>query len=487
MAGRFARRAHVLRALAGAALALFAAGPAAAGIPEPGTCPPVQTSKTAAKEDAVSAPLHEGQALGIADLNSLRDLFPPELWRYRDVFFYEGMRLEIGPCHRRYPAGAGYDEATQRFAGHARLDEHGNLKGHVAGLPFPAVDPASPDAGLEWAWNFEQRYRAAGPIGGFRLLDLPGKIGKPAFYKGSFFQVDTGHRADLPASNYRVPDVKDRLWVAGGQFDEPFDARYLAWRQLRPLDAEQRFEEPDDTFVYVPTMRKSRRAATAWVDGLYMPRYLASGDAGGGGVPFGSNQFGPTGSIQPTAGLSIAATENARRGFAGLAIRPNAYEWRVVAEREVLAPLNSSVPGWPENPDREYGPSGLSIASDRWDVRTAVVIEGRARKVVEDLGYVRLWIDEQTAQPLYVMTERPNRMLRDVGVMVHRYSGDQAQYPEFPNHGPANVFDPVGALFYEVSGGGSGWRRESWDVRSLPVSPERMREMTNTEALEHQH
>ena len=30
-------------------------------------------------------------------------LLPPEIWRNREQFFHDGMRLEIGPCHRRYP------------------------------------------------------------------------------------------------------------------------------------------------------------------------------------------------------------------------------------------------------------------------------------------------------------------------------------------------------------------------------------------------
>ena len=99
-------------------------------------------------------------------------------------------------------------------------------------------------------------------------------------------------------------------------------------------------------------------------------------------VPFGSGQYGPSGSIQPTAGLSIAATENLRRGFVGMALRPNAYEWRLLEERPVLAPLNAKEIGYPEVPERNYGPSGLSVGSDTWDVRQAVVIEGRARNNV---------------------------------------------------------------------------------------------------------
>lgn len=471
------------------AAALCAAAPDAASassLPVEGACPAVTGAGAAGSDDATGIPLREGTVVALGDLLLIRELLPPEIWKYRDTFFYEGMRLEIGPCFRRYPAGEWYDAATAANAGKARVDDKGNLRDHVAGMPFPpeSIDPGDPQAGVKWAWNLELRYRGAGPVGSFRILDLPDRIGKPETYSGEFFLVATGNRADLPESKFRTPEAKTKLWVAGGRFDEPFNARHLAWRQLRSLDSLGSYGKPDDTFVYVPTMRKARRAATPWIDGLYTPRYLVSGDSGGGGVPFGSNQYGPAGSIQPTAGLSIAATENLRRGFVGLALRPNAYEWRLLEERPVLAPLNATEIGYPEVPERNYGPSGLSFGTDTWDVRQAIVIEGRARKVVDDLGYLRLWIDMQTGQPLYVISERPNRLGLDVGQLVHKWSGDDAKYPEWPGGGAANVFDPVAAAFFDVASGRAGWRRESFDARSVPIDGGKMREMTATDSLE---
>lgn len=460
---------------------------AQAGPPAPGTCPFLSGAPAPAGEDATTAPtLHEGQQISMTDLLLLQHLVPPELWRNRETFFYEGMRLEIGGCHRDYQPSAAYQTATTKHAGKARVDEDGNLLDYAAGRPFPAesIDMAAPDAAVKWAWNFEERDRGAGAVGSFRILDLPSGLGTPQTYSGSFFFIRTSHRADLPESDYEAAAGGGNSWVAGGNFDEPFDARHLAWRQFRPNEAAKRFKEPDDTFVYVPNMRKVRRAATSWVDGLYAPRYLVAGvDAGGGGVPFGSNEFGPAGSIQPTAALSIAATENLRRGFVGLAIRPNAYEWRLVGEREVLAPLNANVPGYPVSPDRNYGPSGLSVATDRWDVRWAVVLEGRARQVVDDVGYVRVWIDWQTGQPLYFISERPNHLLLDFGILVHRWSGDLPNYPEWPERGKVAVFDPVAAVFLDVATGRSGWRRESYDTVSNPVEPDKLKKMATVDDL----
>ncbi len=473
-----------------AALSLLAAAAAAAPPPE-GRCPGYASGSPDEPGGDAGPPLfQEGSVLSYGDLLQLARLLPPEVWGQRDDFFFEGMRMEIGACHRRYAVAAFYAEATERFAGKARLDDEGNLLDYVAGLPFrqEEIDPQAADAPLRWAWNFQHRYRGAGPVGTFRLLDLPTRIGSPEIYIGSFFYLRTAHRADLVSSKYRVEEVSKALWVAGGEFEEPFNARHLAWRQIRPLKADRKYEQPDDTFVYVPTMRKARRSATPWVDGMFTPRYTVSGDAGGGGLPFGAGSSADSGtgnveSIYPTAGISIAATEHMRKGFTGMAVRPNAYTWELLGEQEVLAPLNTSEQGYPGELDRNYGPSGLSLASDRWDVRQAVVVKGRARRPVDEMGYVELWIDWQTLQPLYYISRRKNGALLDIGILAHRYSGDQPRYAAWPGGEPARVFDPVAASFVYVPGGGSGWRRESFDVKSLPVDPKEIRKLTSTDHL----
>lgn len=497
-------RGGALRSIEALALGVAAAlAVAASAAPPPeGRCPDVGGGAGAGAPGEGSQPLlREGDVLRLQDLPALSQLFPDEVWSFREAFFYEGMRMEIGHCHRRYPVADFYRSATERFAGRVKLDEDGNLEGYVAGLPFPpeTIAEGDPDAARKWAWNFAHRYRGAGPIGRFRVLDLaagnaPSVFGLEPFgrsqtYEGEFFWIRTGHRADLVADGFRTPEAKGSQFVAGGRFFEPFNARHLAWRQLRPEKADRRWQEPDDTFVYVPEMRKTRRSATAWVDGLYMPRYTVTGESAGGPVPIGrgnSNGIPQLDSIQPTAALNIAATENLRKGFVGLTVRPNAYTWKLLGEREVLAPLNGVAEGWPTDPDRNYGPSGLSVASDRWDLRYAVVIEGVAKRRTDEVAAVQLWIDWQTQQPLYFISKRENGLLLDIGILVHRFSSDRGGYPDWPGGGRAHVFDPVAAAFYYVPGRGSGWRRESYDVRSLPRDPSELRKLTSIDTLTRQ-
>lgn len=470
-------------ALAGVLSTIF---PAWADLPPENRCPQHRAT-SATIEDGSGAGLREGQRLAFEEVLELRALLPAEVWRHRNTFFHEGMRLEIGPCHRRYATPAFFGEATAAFAGNASLDAHGNLRGHIAGLPFPpeSLPTHAGDASAhaaKWAWNFERRYRGAGPWGRFRLVDLPSRAGGVQVYRGEWHQLQTGHRADLAKSHYRVPKAAEYAWVAGGRFFEPMGARHLAWRQLRPLEAATRYTLPDITFVYVPSLRKSRRAASAWVDGLYTPRYRVGTDGRGGGLALAGG-----GAIHPAASEAIAATENLRRGFEGLTLRPNAYHWRVLDEREVLAPLNVTRSGYPEDPERNFGPSGLSVGNDRWDVRHAIVIQGALRERGRERDLITLYLDLQTQQPLYWISKTRGGDLAEVGILLHRYSGDRMEAPTWPTGAPANVFDPVAAVFVDSADGHSGWRRENYSVSSLPPSDEALERWLSTSTLERGH
>jgi hypothetical protein len=481
------RRGRRARAPLALWISLAALGPARAELPPENQCPTVQASATrGAAEDAAPLLLEPGLKVSIEGLPRIAELFPPEIWSNRSEFFSPGMQLEIGPCHRRYPVADSFAAATERYAGTTSLDAAGNLVDYHAGLPFrpSQIDSSAPDAGARWAWNAAYHWRGAGPVGRFRLSDLLPNSARPLVYAGLFFVLQTGHRADLPAPEHAVPEASGSSFVAGGRFSAPFDARELAWRQIRPLAADQSASEPDDTFVYVPTMRKMRRAATAVVDGMFVPRYTAAGDDGGGSISLGGGGL-PGGAIAPRAATSAAVTQHVRRGFTTLLFRPNAYRWRLVAERAVLAPINVAAGGYPQVPDRNFGRSGLSLASDRWDLRHAVVIEGRPREAGGNFDRLVLWIDYQTQLPLFAMTHR-RAQIADVAIAAHRYSGDVPGYPESRDGERALVFDPVAEVGYSPSDR-SGWRRESYDLRSLPLPSSEIRRYTSSAFLERGH
>jgi hypothetical protein len=455
--------------------------------PDEGECPAISPRGPDGKPEPDATPLiiKQGMRVDSEGLMALETLLPREIWRHRKSFFFEGMLMEIGPCHRRYPWPQFYEEATARHAEKVSLDEKGNLEHFIAGVPFPkaSVDADDPMAATRWAWNLEKRFRGAGYRGRFRITDFPSRMGSVMRYEGEFFAFQTTNRADLAAEDYRVPGTRDLLWTTGGRFSSPFGARELAWRQLRPVSSEGKWSQPDDVFVYVPNLRKTRRSGTPWVDGAFMPRYsVADQSQGSGGLALGGGV-----SIQPGAGAALAVTEAARAGLTGLYLRPNAYRWRLRGEQTVIAPLNVSAPGWPAAKNRNYGTSGLSLANDRWDVRHAVVIEGLFLQRSETIRSLTIYIDYQTLQPLYWITRTGKNRLVEVGILAHRFSADRRNAPPWPDGSPSRVFEPVAASFVNALAGRGGWLRESYELRSSPFTPSAVKRMTTTHSLDHGH
>jgi hypothetical protein len=74
----------------------------------------------------------------------------------------------------------------------------------------------------------------------------------------------------------------------------------------------------------------------------------------------------------------------------------------------------------------------------------------------------------------------------DVGQFVGRWSEDRADYPRWPGDAerPVRVIDPVGASFLNLRGGNS-WRRESWDMVSVPEDDAKVRRALSLQTLQH--
>ncbi len=455
--------------LALAALLLLLAGPAlAVEVPAEGQCPPypVPTGDGAEPSEDVVPPLFRpGELIPLDRLEQLSSWLPREVWERRDVFFYEGMQLEVGPCHRRYDAPAFFEEATRVHAGEARLDEHGNLLGYAGiGLPFDwrAIADDAPDAGNKWAWSSRYRYLGSGFRGKFRILHVARRGRKIDRFLGSFYLLPMH---GVPGAT-RSSD--EALFWGGGNFTSPASARGVAWRQLHPAEVDIDVNRSDEVWVWIPDERRVRRAPPTQIDGFYTPTYMR------GNAPEMNRALLPGGF--EVAGSSIATVEHTRIGFTGLILRPNLYRWRVARVHDVLAPINSRTLGYPADEERSYGLSGQSVASDRWDLRRTVVIKG-VKRDPDQIGSITLWIDALTQQPLYQVTRRPNGHILEVGIQVGRFSGDDPMHPRWKGSGISyGTILPVASTFY--TGRGTGWLRESFELRSDPPTEDEAKEFT---------
>ncbi|MCZ6783903.1 MAG: DUF1329 domain-containing protein [Proteobacteria bacterium] len=471
----------------------FAASPWT--VPPPGSCQPEDGLKGwPPGQDAPPVPFQPGDAFDLEQLAALKDYFPPQLWAERERFFYEGMRLEIGPCFADYSPPGFFTDATEAFKGKASLLENGGLQGYTAGLPFApdTIDPAEPRAGLEWAWNVATRYQAAGFRGRFRISDMVGREGRAEPFEGQIFKIQLAHRADQAANGYRDKAARSKHWVAGGEFFMPFDAREYAWRQYRDVEHLEEVDRSDDLHAYLPDWRRVRRLGASGIEGIFMPSFsvgvvkpatIAGFGAGGGSAGGAVSAAGAMG-----AGADAITTK--RSGFEGMEIRPLLYDWEVKGVHDLLAPINAANPSYPELKDREYGPWGLSFASDRWDLRRALVIEGKTvnSRGATSVSRMILYVDLQTLAPIYYMSFDSRDEPIDVGQYVGRWSEDREDYPGWPDdpERPVRVIDTAGASFANLADIG-GWRRETWDLVSTPPDGNQVRKLISVNNLTKGH
>ena len=220
---------------------MLAAPWANAAPPAEGECPTIHANPTPDAEDATPLLVKEGMRVDHQGVLALHSLLPEEVWRYREAFFFEGMCMEIGPCHRRYAIPADYRAATESFSGQVTLDGDGNLENYRAGIPFPqdAIDPEDEQAAARWAWNLEKRWRGEGPHGRFRITNLPTRMGPVLRFQGDFSAFQVAQRADFAGTDHRWPGSDKMIWAIGGEFQAPFSARGLAWRQFRVEKSER--------------------------------------------------------------------------------------------------------------------------------------------------------------------------------------------------------------------------------------------------------
>lgn len=157
-----------------------------------------------------------------------------------------------------------YMEATKKYAGAVRLGPGGELLNYFGGLPFPNFNPKDPQAGLKLAWNYYWRWRGddykAG--GGTQI----GEVIRYAIEKdGSERRADFVSYFLFPRNRVTldpkpvIPGYEhiDSIQLRIDQY--PRDGSGTATLEIRYADPHR----PDDLYLYIPALRRTRRAATS--------------------------------------------------------------------------------------------------------------------------------------------------------------------------------------------------------------------------------
>jgi hypothetical protein len=406
-----------------------------------------------AQEDVTAKPpFKPGDTITFDKLDQLKAYLPPEFWDNRDFFFYQGMQMNIGPFYRDYSEADAYRNATERYAGTAKLGPEASMTDYTAGRPFPTdkIDCKNdPKAGEKIIWNFDYRWQGDGGVGEYYYSYWDRGEELPLYYQGTGRYIQLSHRVE---PEYLKPPLdgdmfrgERRKYAFGVDVDAPFDARGIALITYRykASDLPKADTKNDDTWVYVPTLRRVRRISSA----------------------------------QRTDAVSgTDFTFDDLFSFSGIV--PH-YKWECLGEMDVLAPMNSHDPGFPYVKNRNFGPYGLSYADDTWELRHAWKIRFIPNNPEHPYSKKDLYIDKQTYEPLYSFAYDRKGDLWKIIYHNHRWSDDviaaykgdsgKKYYPGWDGVPDPRDIMTVSDTIVNVQTG-TGNRIEFWSRNGAPLS-----------------
>ncbi|MBW2315997.1 MAG: DUF1329 domain-containing protein [Deltaproteobacteria bacterium] len=395
-----------------------------------------------AQEDAgvVGPTFKEGDVIGMDQLDSLRKFLPPEFWSNRDFFFYEGMRLGIGPFYRDYTPAAEYVAATAKYKGQAKIGPDESLENYTAGQPFPMEDldcTGDPQAGIKIMWNFDYQWDGDGSDTKFFYSYWDRGEQLPLYYEGTSKTVALAHRIEARYLEKNAGDVfrgEKRKLAFGIEVNAPFDARGINVMTYRYKASDKPTVETknDDTWVYVPTLRRVRRISTA----------------------------------QRTDAVSgTDFTFDDLRSFAGIVPQ---YTWQCLGEMDILGPSNSQQKAYPYSKDHNFGPYGLSYADDTWELRKAVKIRMTPKAGDHPYHHKDLYIDKDSMSAIYSFAYDQKEELWKIIWHNKRWSeDDDSYYPGWEGVVAPRDLKIVSDTIVNVQTG-TGNRIEFWDNHGVP-------------------
>ncbi|MFI5317643.1 MAG: DUF1329 domain-containing protein [Myxococcota bacterium] len=356
---------------------------------------PALAAERSAQDAVPTTPFKEGDVIGFADLDKLKSYLPPQFWDNHEFFFYEGMQLEIGPSLRKYGAADAYDAATEKNKGRAKIGQEGALVDYAAGQPFPnaSIDcKGDPDSGTKIIWNFIKAWNGDGAAASWSYTYWDRGEQLPLYYEGTSRTISLANRVE-PQYAQNDGDIfpsEKRQNAFGIEVDAPFDARGIQVLTYRYKSADGPLQQMknDDTWVYVPDLRRVRRISSAQ----------------------------RTDSVQGTD-----FTMDDLRSFSGI---PPQYKWQCLGEQTVIAPTNTKTLAYPYSDTYNFGPYGFSYASDRWEVRKAWIIRFTPKNEDHPYNHKDIYIDQETYEPLYSFAYDRKDELWKIIWHNHRYSED---------------------------------------------------------------
>jgi hypothetical protein len=335
-----------------------------------------------------------GDTVTAANKEKVKGLVPDELYPFV-IDGFDDLEMKIVAA-QKYPPHPKYVEATVKYACQASIDSKGMIQNYTAGQPFPYSEWAKeatnhacdlkesdPQFSLKLAWNVNYRWQ------GGSGLNLP--------------HWGTSNMRNRGKEMWRLSHEVE--WAEFFDVKTPFDLRgtmFLLYRYIT--------DKEDDTWAYIPALRRVRRiAATQKSDSLL-------------GTEFTLEDF---------------------YIFSGYVWD---HQWEFMGESTKLAALNSPRTCFPSimSPDEatretgmtelgneeqwyhcSFGPYGaLAFDGESYQKRTAVQLDDVPRQKGHPYSRKKIWYDKETLMPMYsIMYDRAGKPYRIIN-SIFKWSED---------------------------------------------------------------
>ncbi len=300
------------------------------------------------------ADVQPGDVINKANVDKAKDLISPGVeWCVK-----HGMSMKIVP-YKKVEWNKAYREATEKYSGQTKLAPDGrSLVGHVAGLPFPNLDPNDPQIALKIMWNFEYKPFVTDDedLRNFDADTGPVTDSGPMQVERHFL-LDHLRTLFYTARLYVDPKPERpnqdgvRAKSSLHPILEPFDLKGVGETGIRYISPDRQ----DDTWLYLPSLRRVRRLSSAQrSDALF-------------GQDTDVDSYG---------------------GYAG---QIPWFEWKYLGEKDVLASFHSEA-----YPVKYCDGAGDFIFCDTWEKRKAYVVEGVPKLPQYAYGKRLIFIDKES-------------------------------------------------------------------------------------------
>ena len=311
---------------------------------------------------ANAEPPKPGETIHRSNVEKIQDYVAPGIrWAIEN-----GMDVNI-VAYEKIEEPKAYAAATEKYSAQTKLGDNNALVDWVAGRPFPKVDASDPKAATKLMYNFENTH--------YFTDDL--NVHLPDADTGSF-HVDVDQQRVYNVERHFVADWSRRLRYEGRLHHDPkpsFDDEEIFGKAgfyplIEPFDLKgvgtisYRYKDPsrhDDTWLYVPTIRRVRRMSSAQrSDALF-------------GQDIDMDSFG---------------------GYAG---QIPWFEWKLLGEKPMFGSLHGQ-----NLPPKVCERDGGMTYCEAWELRPNVfVIEGTPK--VPNYAYSKrvIFLDKETFFILY--------------------------------------------------------------------------------------